>query len=180
MNDGLIPNRYAKALYKYALEQGVAGDVYLQMKRLSESYEAVPELKRTVDNPFLPVADREKVLLSASGAEKDDCFDKFILMLFKNNRESFMREIALAYGRIYRDAMNIAQVNITTAIELSEDKLSQIIEVVKHVLNGKAVEKTVTVDSDLVGGFTVQVDSMLLDASVKNELKKLRLKLLKR
>lgn len=180
MNDGLIPNRYAKALYKFALEQGVAGDVYLQMKRLSESYEAVPELKKMVDNPFLPVADREKVLLSASGAEKDGCFDKFILMVIKSNRESFLREMALAYGRIYRNANNIAQVNITTAIELPEDKLSQIIEVVKHALNGKTVEKTVTVNPELVGGFTVQVDSMLLDASVKNELKKLRLKLLKR
>lgn len=180
MNDGLIPNRYAKALYKYALEQGVSEMVYLQMKRLSESYEAVPELKKMVDNPFLPVADREKVLLTAAGAEKNECLDQFILLVIKNNRESFMREIALAYGEIYREANNIAQVNITTAIELPEDKLSQIIEVVKHELNGKTIEKTVSVDPDLVGGFTVKVDSMLLDASIKNELKKLRLKLLKR
>ena len=71
MNDGLIPNRYAKALYKFAIEEKASEEVYLQMKRLSESYEALPELKKTVDNPFLPVADREKVLLSASGAEKD-------------------------------------------------------------------------------------------------------------
>ena len=180
MNDGLIPNRYAKALYKYALEQGVAKDVYAEMKRLSESYEALPELKKTVDNPFLPVADREKVLLSASGAKKDGCLDKFILMVIKNNRECFMREIALSYGKIYREANNIAQVNITTAIELPEDKLSQIIEVVQHELKDKTVEKTVTVDPSLIGGFVVKVDSMLLDTSVKNELKKLRLKLLKR
>ena len=180
MNDGLIPNRYAKALYKFAIEEKASEEVYLQMKRLSESYEALPELKKTVDNPFLPVADREKVLLSASGAEKDGCLDKFILMVIKNNRESSMREMALSFGKIYREANNIAQVNITTAIELPEDKLSQIIEVVKHQLEGKTIERTVSVDPELIGGFTVQVDSMVLDASIKNELKKLRLKLLKR
>lgn len=180
MNDGLIPNRYAKALYKYAHEQGVTEEVYLQMKRLSESYEALPELKKTVDNPFLPVADREKVLLSASGAEKDGCLDKFILMVIRSNRECYMREMALSYGKIYRDANDIAQVKITTAIELPEEKLSQIIEVVEHELKGKKVERTVTVSPELIGGFVVQVDSMVLDTSVKNELKKLRLKLLKR
>ncbi len=180
MNDGLIPNRYAKALYKVAQEEGVTQEVYLQMKRLSESYEALPELKKTVDNPFLPVADREKVLLSASGAQNGGCLDKFILMVIKSNRECFMREMSLAYGKIYREANNIAQVNITTATELPEDKLSQIIEVVRHELKGKTVEKTVTVNPDLIGGFMVQVDSMVLDTSIKNELKKLRLKLLKR
>lgn len=180
MNDGLIPNRYAKALYKFAIEENASQEVYLQMKQLCASYEALPELKKTVDNPFLPVADREKVLLSASGAEKDGCLDKFILMVIKNNRESAMREMALSYGKIYRMANNIAQVNITTATELSDDKLSQIIEVVKPQLEGKTIERTVSVDKDLIGGFTVQVDSMVLDASIKNELKKLRLKLLKR
>ena len=180
MNDGLIPNRYAKALYKFAIEENATEAVYLQMKRLSESYAMLPELKKTVDNPFLPVADREKVLLSASGAEKDGCLDKFILMVIKNNRESAMREMALAYGKYYREANNIAQVNITTATELPEDKLSQIIEVVQHQLKGKTIEQSVSVDPELIGGFTVQVDSMVLDSSIKNELKKLRLKLLKR
>ena len=91
-----------------------------------------------------------------------------------------MREMSLAYGKIYREANNIAQVNITTATELPEDKLSQIIEVVQHELKGKTVEKTVSVNPDLIGGFMVQVDSMVLDTSFKIELKKLRLKLLKR
>ena len=180
MNDGLIPNRYAKALYKYAQELGMAQAVYAQMKQLSANYALLPELKKAVDNPFLPVADREKVLLSASGAEKDGCLDKFILMVIKNNRESSMREMALSYGKIYREANNIAQVNIVTATQLPDDKLSQIIEVVQHELKGKTVEKTVSVNPDLIGGFMVQVDSMVLDTSIKNELKKLRLKLLKR
>ena len=180
MNDGLIPNRYAKALYKYAQEQGVGQEVYAQTKCLAENYALLTDLKKTVDNPFLPVADREKVLLTASGAKKDGCLDKFILMVIKHNRETYMREMALAYGRFYREEQNIAQVNITTAVELPEDKLSQIIDAVKVQLNGKTIEKTVTVDSSLIGGFKVQVDSKVLDASINNELKKLRIKLLKR
>ena len=35
------------------------------------------------------------------------------------------------------------------------------------------------VDPDLIGGFTVSIDNERLDASVRNELKQLRLNLLK-
>lgn len=42
MNDGLIPNRYAKALYKAATEQGTAEQVYAAMKRLEGAFAAEP------------------------------------------------------------------------------------------------------------------------------------------
>ena len=41
------------------------------------------------------------------------------------------------------------------------------------------MEYTYSTDPDLIGGFTVDIDNERLDASVKNELKQLRLKLLK-
>ena len=39
---------------------------------------------------------------------------------------------------------------------------------------------TFATDPDIIGGFTVDIDNERLDASVKNELKQLRLKLLSR
>ncbi|MBO8476635.1 MAG: F0F1 ATP synthase subunit delta, partial [Bacteroidetes bacterium] len=36
------------------------------------------------------------------------------------------------------------------------------------------------VNPSLIGGFTIKVDSLLLDASISNELRNLRLKLLSR
>ena len=91
MNEGLIPNRYAKALYKYATEEGVAKEVYAEMQQLSKSYANEPVLAPTVDNPFVALSDKEKVLLSASGATQGGCFDKFILLVIKHNRENFMQ-----------------------------------------------------------------------------------------
>ena len=67
---------------------------------------------------------------------------------------------------------------VATTIELGDDEISGIMDVVKRQLGGKTMEQTVRVDADLIGGFTVNVDGMVLDASIKNELKKLRLKLL--
>ena len=68
MNEGLIPSRYAKALHLYAEEAGKAAAVYEQTERLAAGYEAHPQMSRAVENPFLPLADKQQLLLVASGA----------------------------------------------------------------------------------------------------------------
>ena len=56
-----------------------------------------------------------------------------------------------------------------------EERLKKII--LSH-LNGGKMEYTFKIDPQLIGGFTVNIGSQKLDASVKNELKQLHLKLL--
>ena len=178
MNDWLIPNRYAKALFKYAKEKECTQKVYEEAKRLSNSFSAVDNLQKTIDNPYLPVESKEKVLLTASGSEKGDVLDRFMMMVIKNNREDCMRNIILAYENIYRQANNIAQVEIITAAELSDAELGKIKNLVQEHENGKTLEFSHSIDPDIIGGFVIRIDSSLLDASIKNEFKKLRLKLL--
>lgn len=40
MVSGLIPHRYAKALYKFAMESNKASEVYEEMKRVVESFQS--------------------------------------------------------------------------------------------------------------------------------------------
>ena len=178
MNDGLIPNRYAKALYKLAIERGDTADVYRQMKQLDVAYDAEAGLKKAVNNPFLPIQDKLNLLCAASGAEKDGSLAKFMELVIKNNRIDFMRAIALAFMKQYRQNNDIAKVEIVTAVKMGDDEINGIIDVVKKQLGGKTIELTKKVNPDLIGGFTVDVDSRVLDASVKNQLEKLRLKLI--
>ena len=140
MNDGLIPSRYAKALYKYAKEQKASDEVYQQMKCLEGSFVAAA--------------------------------------LIKNNRVNFVRGIALAYQDIYRKENGIVRVVITTAAELPQTDVDKIKAIVVKAEPGKQLEFDNVVNPDIIGGFTIAVEAMMLDASVKNELKKLRLKLL--
>lgn len=180
MNDGLIPGRYAKALYKHASspEVGESAQVYGQMKLLAEALASVDNLQATVCNPFVATADKAGVLLKATGATKTGSLYKFILLVARHSRLPMLQSMALAYVRLYRELNNISQVEIATATALDEQKIKQITRVVERHLGERTLETTVNVDPDLIGGFVVRVDSVLLDASVKNELKKLRLKLL--
>ena len=159
MNDGLIPNRYAKALFKLAQEKGDTAAVYKQMKQLDIAYSAEAGLKKAVNNPFLPVADKLALLCAASGAGQDATVAKFMELVIKNNRIDFMRPIALAFMKQYRELNGIAKVEVVTATQLGDDEINEIIDVVKSQLGGKTIELTKSVDPDLIGGFTVDVDS---------------------
>ena len=172
MNDGLIARRYAKAFLKYAVEKKADGQAYGQMRRLDEAYAAEAKLKKAVGNRFISVADKEQLLLTAAGAKPGDCLAKFIKLVISHNREGFMREMSKAYQGLYREANNIVQIEIVTAAEMPAAGRA-------GLLAGKQIEETHRIDPSLIGGFIVRVDTVQLDASIKNELKKLRLKLLK-
>ena len=69
MNEGLIPNRYARALYRYSRDCGDADTVYAQTCRLADSFLRVDGIASAAENPFLALADKEALLLAAAGAE---------------------------------------------------------------------------------------------------------------
>ena len=107
--------------------------------------------------------------------------DKGILRFFRlvtlNRRETYLRAMALSYQEIYRQENGISRVTIVTASQLDE----AIVNRIKKLLMSRSEKKLEFVyetDSSLIGGFILRVESMQLDASIQNELKQMRVKLL--
>lgn len=115
MSDGLIPRRYAKALYKYAVENGDAQEIYELLKTLSFRYTAIDELKRAVLNPEISDEEKGAYMLKLVGGKPGSSLDKFLLLCVRNNRAEYLQKISLAYVDLYREAHEIAHVVITTA-----------------------------------------------------------------
>lgn len=179
MNEGLIPRRYAKALYEFAKEKGESGRVYGLMKNLTDSFSREESLQTVMGNPFVGSTDKAGLLKTASDAGKDDsAFNDFLSLLTANKRLDMARGIALAYLDIYRKTNNIYPVEVVTASALSADDEVRLKSLIKSYLNGGTMEYSHRVDSGLIGGFVINIGSERLDASISNELKQLRLKLL--
>lgn len=179
MNEGLIPSRYAKALFEFAQEKNADTRLYGLMKNLVDSFGAAPQLRQTVANPFVADADKIRLLSTAAGADgSDPVFADFMRLLVENNRLPVVRDIALAYLRIYREKHHIYLVSVTSAAPMDEADENRLKSLIERHLNGAAMEYSHFVDPDLIGGFVVNINNEKLDASVANELEQLRLKLL--
>lgn len=180
MDQGLIPRRYAKALYEFAQDKGQAQRVYLLMKQLEHSFAEQPRLTAIMANPYVAAADKTALLATAADAKPDNdpCFFDFVKLLVNNRRIDYMRPIALAYLDIYRNANNIYPIAIESAKPLDPEQQQRLHDIIMQHIGDAKAEFSTTVNPDLIGGFVVTINSERLDASLSNQLKQLRLNLL--
>lgn len=178
MDNGLIPHRYAKALYKFALEHDNAKAVYDEMKVVVASFQANPKLQQVLANPFVSREDKATLLKEAAGAKVENDYLGFIKLILEMNREEFAYRMALAYRDIYRKVNRISQVKITTAVKLSDAEMKKLDDLVAKAFPDSTLETTSAVDPDIIGGFVIDVDDARMDASISNEIEQLRIKLL--
>ncbi len=179
MNEGLIPRRYAKALYKVDTERNSAARSYELMNTLIGSFGENPQLGDVVNNPFIASVDKAKLIMTAAGAvASDTTFRDFIKLLENNRRIGIIHAIALAYTEIYRRENNICRVEVVAATQLDSAVEMRIKEVVKKHLENATIEFSTHIDQEIIGGFIVNIDNERLDASLRNRLKQLRLSLL--
>lgn len=180
MDLGLIPRRYAKALFEVAQQSKDSSALYEQMLALINACEATPEVAKTLANPFVADADKASLIATAvfgPDAKTPQSFDNFLALLTANGRLAMAPAIARAYVDIYRKANDIHRVNIVSAAPMGQDERARLQEIItKHIGKGSA-EFTYSVDPSLIGGFSVTVDSERLDASVRNTLKQMRLQI---
>lgn len=177
MDQGLIPRRYAKALYLLASEKGSDTEVYAAMQKLTAAFDSEPELQKAMANPHVDTADKESLVAAAT--DGNALLADTVRLLAQNRRLDMLRQVALSYVSLYRSEHRIFKVDITSAAPLQQPELRRIQNLVKnHLPANSTAEFSEAVAPALIGGFTIAIDNKLLDASVASDLKQLRLKLL--
>ncbi|MDE6300159.1 MAG: ATP synthase F1 subunit delta [Muribaculaceae bacterium] len=182
MNEGLIPRRYAKALFKTATERGLSQRLYSLMQTLAAAFDSNSGIAAVVNNPYVDLADKTRIISTAAGAtDSDTLFADFLKLLAQNHRIGMTGDIAHAFVAEYRHDNNISRVLLTSAAPLPSEVVDRIKKLIdNHLPEGAKMEFDTAVDPDLLGGFIVTIDNQRLDASVRNSLRDLRLQLLKK
>ena len=178
MDSGLIPQRYAKAMYKFALEHNSADAVYEEMKVVINSFRENPRLSKVLANPFVDDKEKYELLKAAAGDKVEDGFLGFVKLIIEKRREEFALQMALAYRDIYRKANHISQVKITTAVNLPDAEMDKLRTLVSNSFKDTKLEFTEQINPEIIGGFIIDVDDSRMDASISNEIEQLRLNLL--
>ena len=98
------------------------------------------------------------------------------MLLAENNRAGEVEEIAREFEQMVALEEGILDVELTTAVELSDEEARDVIKQIEKA-SGRKVEASRRVDPDLIGGIVLQAGSMRLDASVLGRLNRLRTEL---
>jgi F-type H+-transporting ATPase subunit delta len=163
---------YARALYQAAKEQNRLAPVREELGEFVRVQEQVPELPALLRNPQLDQRAKAAALEELLGGD-EELVRSFLLLLVEKGRGGEIEEIAREFERLAAKEEGILDVELTTAVELSDDQAGQVIEQIEQA-SGRRVEAMRSVDPDLIGGIVLQAGSLRLDASVRGRLDRLR------
>ena len=173
MNTGVVSMRYARALLAYAKGQKVEDRVYEEVKTLAANYVNVPDLRRAIENPVLDAKRKCELLREASGGKDvSEELMRFFALVLDERREKFLQFMLWSYIDLYREDKNILVGKLTTAVP-SKRLEEHLVDLIGSRTQGK-VEMEAHIDPDLIGGYIIELEGYRLDASVANQLKRVK------
>jgi F-type H+-transporting ATPase subunit delta len=174
MPNARLAGRYAKSILDLATEQGQLEAVYADMKYLQAVCKASSEFVNVLRSPIIK-ADQKNGIINAITKDKVSLLThSFTNLLVKKAREASLPEMATAFIEQYNAIKGIHQVTLTTAVEVSDEMKKSIEDKVKAENKFISVELTTKTDESLIGGFVLEFNNNLLDASIARDLKDIK------
>jgi F-type H+-transporting ATPase subunit delta len=173
-----VHRTYAAALFEAAQEKGRLREVREQLADFVRTVEEVPELYGLLRNPQLEPRQKAAILGELMG-DTDELVRNFLRLLAEKGRIGEIDEIGWEFERLSAEEEGVLNLELTTAVELSDEDAHSIVEQIEKS-SGRKVEARRNVDPELVGGIVLQIGSMRLDASVRGRLERLRRELVRR
>ncbi|MEJ7646012.1 MAG: ATP synthase F1 subunit delta [Chryseolinea sp.] len=177
MADTRAASRYVRSLLTLAVEKNVLEEVHQDMLLFAKICEQNRSFELMLRNPIVKHDKKRDILEKLFKGKVNELTMAILDILTRKNREPLLPAIAKEFHTAYNTYKGIRKASVTTAIPLDADLRAQFESMVMQISKQDKVELTATVDEDMIGGFILNVGDRQIDASVKNKLKALKVKL---
>jgi F-type H+-transporting ATPase subunit delta len=163
---------YARALFEAAEDGDVLDDIHEQLGQFADALDESRDLQVFFFSPYFSSAEKkEGIGKIVEGA--DERFVRFLELLAERHRMPAIFRIRKAFDESWAEARKLLPVEVTSAVELDPETLEGIGKRIEEQTN-RSVELSSTVDPNVLGGLVMRVGNMILDASVRGRLERLR------
>jgi F-type H+-transporting ATPase subunit delta len=163
---------YAEALFDVAREKGKLDEIGEQLDQVVEALEGDRDLQVFFFSPYFSSAEKFEGLMRAiDGADPE--LVNFLELLIEKNRMTEVFRIRRQFEQLWKQENKRIDVTVTSAVELDPAVVEKIGEEIERQ-TGRKVELASRVDDEILGGIVLQVGNMVLDASIRSRLEKLR------
>jgi ATP synthase F1 delta subunit len=163
---------YAEALFEAGEDKGKIDQLQEQLAQFAAAVDGDRELQVFLFSPYLSSNDKVDGLRRAvTGAEPE--FANFLELLVEKGRMPEIFRIRREFDELWKKANRRLDVTVTSAIELDPKVVGKIGEEVERQ-TGEKVDLSSEVDDGILGGIVLRVGNMVLDASIRTRLEKLR------
>jgi F-type H+-transporting ATPase subunit delta len=167
--------RYAEAAFQIGRAGGTLDAWEHDLGRI-EDLMAHAELRRMLEHPVVPFADKERLLRRVAGDSVGAEALSLVLLMIRRGRPRGIGRMIAYFAELLRVERGIVLAEVRTALQLDPEQRAAVSERLGQ-LTGERVEMNEVVDESLIGGIAVRIGDRLYDASVRNRLERLRARL---
>lgn len=167
-----IARIYATSLFEAAEGRGKIDSIKSQLEQFADALESNSDLRLFLFSPYFSGEEKADGLARiVSEAEPE--FINFLQLLAERHRLPAIQRIRTQYEALWAEHNKLLPVTVTSAVSLPQETIEKIGSSVEQQ-TGRKVELTGKIDDDIIGGLVLQVGNMVLDASIKGRLERLR------
>jgi F-type H+-transporting ATPase subunit delta len=167
-----IAQVYARSLFEVAKENDELDEIHEQLGEFADALDGNRELQVFFFSPYFSSEEKK------DGVQKvieggNEHFVNFLELVAERHRVPAIFRIRREFDDMWREENKLLEVRITSAVELDEDLVKSIGSRIEDQ-TGQRIELDANVDPDVIGGLVLRVGNMVLDASVRGRLDRLR------
>ncbi len=174
MRTQVIAKRYARALFELAKEEGKLEECQSELRALVSLFDEVPDFENILKSPIYPEDGKRQILdLVISKAGVSPLLGKLLYLLVEKQRIGYFRDVVDYYDKLMDEHNNIVRAQVFAPMDLDDGTIEKIANSLKQLV-GKTVVVDFHKDPDLIGGIVAKVGDLVLDGSVRTQLRNIK------
>lgn len=168
-----IAEPYADALLELAKAKNIVDKVTTDISDLLTLFSSVPELSNYLGNPVISSDKKKGLLKNILDSRINSETLKFLQFLVDRRRISYLEGIGDKFLELVWALEGIKVVKFQTVIPLSYKQEEELISKLKEFTGFKEIRLIKKIDRSILGGLILEVDSQVIDISLKGQLRQL-------
>ena len=178
MKPNKLAKLYSDVQFECANDISALGEVRDSISMLDDLVRSNVELKSFVQSKRLLREDKLKIFNKVLGSSIHGLVLGIVSYLSGMQTNKTIGLIKKYYLERYKNISNQVSVQAIVSNNLNEKETTKLKENLDKVL-GKDADLTIKVDASIIGGIKLRVENTFLDASIENQIKNIKLDLMK-
>ncbi len=166
----VVSKTYGEALFELALEENKLDLIEEQIKLLSETITATPDLVKLLTHPKITKEEKKDVIEKSFKGRFDNDIVGLLEIMVEKERAGELPETIEIFEAQFREYKKIGVAYVTSATALSEKQKKQIEQ---KLIGSTKYESFITeykVDKGLIGGMVIRIGDRVADSSIRTKL----------
>jgi F-type H+-transporting ATPase subunit delta len=167
-----IARVYADALFEAAKDRDKLDAIHEQLGQFADAIAEDRDMQVFFFSPYFSSQEkREGISKAVSGADEE--LVNFLELLAEKHRMPAIFRIRRAFDELWAEENKRLEVTVTSAVPLDEKVVKRVGDEIARQTD-REIDVRSEVDEDILGGLVLRVGNMVLDASLRNQLERLR------